>query len=117
MPRFQTVEEKLAFAFEVWIVRPFELIRSSPDAADLFESTLEFAADVISGADAEFEAFLAGLLEPLVREQPALKLPPLHVARILRTSAKGFKTAARDAADLRRMIGEMRQILLLSLRV
>lgn len=116
LPRFKTTEEKLAFAFEVWCVRPFELIRGSPDAADLLESTLEFAAEVASRADADFESLLAELLEPLARKQAALQLTPRQIARILRASAKGFKGAAKDPADLRQLIREMHTILLASMK-
>jgi AcrR family transcriptional regulator len=115
IPRFKTVEEKLAFAFEVWCVHPFELIQSSPDAADLLESTQAFAAEVNARAAADFEGLLAELLEPVVRKQKALKLSPHHIARILRTSAHGFKSAAKDSADLRQLISEMRTILLSSM--
>jgi hypothetical protein len=45
-----------------------------------------------------------------------LKLSPLYVARILRTSAHGFKSAAKNSADLRQLINNMCAILLLSIR-
>jgi AcrR family transcriptional regulator len=116
IPRFKTVEEKLAFAFEVWSVRGFELMQTSPDAADLLESSHEFAAEVTAKAAADFEGLLAELLEPLLRKQTALKLSPLYVARILRTSAHGFKSAAKNSADLRQLISGMCAILLLGIR-
>ena len=116
IPRFKTVEEKLAFAFEVWSVRGFELMRTSPDAADLLESSYEFAAEVTTKAAADFEGLLAELLEPLLRRRAALKLSPLHIARILRTSVHGFKSEATNSADLRQMISGMCTILLLSIR-
>jgi AcrR family transcriptional regulator len=116
IPRFKTVEEKLAFAFEVWSVRGFELMQTSPDAADLLESSYEFAAEVTARAAADFEGLLAEVLEPLLRKQTALKLSPLHIARILRTSVHGFKREATNSADLRQMISDMCTILLLSIR-
>jgi AcrR family transcriptional regulator len=116
IPRFKTVEEKLAFAFEVWSVRGFELMQTSPDAADLLESSYEFAAEVTTTAAADFEGLLADQLEPLLRKQTSLKLSPLSIARILRTSAHGFKSAAKNSADLRQLISDMCPILLLSIR-
>jgi AcrR family transcriptional regulator len=116
IPRFKTVEEKLAFAFEVWSVRGFELMQTSPDAADLLESSYEFAAEVTARAAADFEGLLAEVLEPLLRKQTTLKLSPLHIARILRTSAHGFKSAAKNSADLRQLISGMCAILLLGIR-
>jgi AcrR family transcriptional regulator len=116
IPRFKTVEEKLAFAFEVWSVRGFELMQTSPDAADLLESSYEFAAEVTNRAAAEFEGVLGKVLEPLLRKQTALKLSPLHIARILRTSVHRFKSAAKNSADLRQLINDMCVILLFIIR-
>jgi hypothetical protein len=101
----------------VWCVRPFELIQASPDAADLLESSYQFAAEVTAKAAAAFEGLLAEVLEPLLRKKTALKLSPLHIARILRTSAHGFKSAATNSADLRQLINYMFKILLLSIRL
>ena len=117
VPRFKTVEEKLAFAFEVWCVRPFELIQASPDAADLLESSYEFTAEVTARAAADFEDLLADVLKPLLRKQTALKLSPRHIARILRASTHGFKSVATNSADLRHLINDMCKILLLSIRM
>lgn len=110
--RLKTVDEKLEFAFEVWVVRPFELIQSSPDAADLYESVKEFAAEAISRSAADFDALLVEILEPWVRKKKASKLSPQQIARLLRTSAKGFHVAAKDSADLRELIRDLRQIVL-----
>jgi AcrR family transcriptional regulator len=116
IPQFKTVEEKLAFAFEVWCVRPFELMQASPDASDLLESSYEFAAKVTTKAAADFELLLAEVLEPLVRKQTALKLSPLQMARILRTSVHGLKSAAKDSAELRQLISDLCKIILISIR-
>jgi len=67
--RFATAEEKLAFAFEAWCVRPFEIILASPDATDLPQSSYEFATDVTTKAAADFEALLAEVLQPQVRRE------------------------------------------------
>jgi AcrR family transcriptional regulator len=116
IPQFKTAEEKLAFAFEVWCIRPFELMQTSPDASDLFESSHEFAALVTTKAAADFELLLAEVLEPLVRKQIASKPSPRQIARILRTSVHGFKSAAKDSADLRQLIIDLCTIILPSIR-
>jgi AcrR family transcriptional regulator len=116
IPQLKTVEEKLAFAFEVWCVRPFELMQVSPDARDLLESSYEFAAEVTTKAATDFEALVAEVLKPLVWKQTRLKLSPLQIARILRTSAHGFKSAAKNSADLRQLISDMCTIILISIR-
>jgi AcrR family transcriptional regulator len=114
--RFKTAEEKVAFAFEVWAVRSFDLMNASPDARDLLESSYEFATEVTTKAAADFEGLLAEVLEPLVRKQTALKLSALQIARILRTSVHGFKNASKNSADLRQLIQEMYTIVFASIR-
>lgn len=116
VPQLETAEEQLAFAFEVWCVRPFELIRGSPDAADLLESSQEFATEVAARASAEFEGLLAEILGPQFAGPSESKLSPRQVARILRTSAHGLKTAAEDADDLRQLIGGLCAIVLKGIR-
>ena len=70
IPLRETPLEKLTFAFEVWCVRPFEMVQASPDAGDLFESSLEFAAEFTIAATTEFEITIAQILEPLVGGKP-----------------------------------------------
>ncbi len=113
--RLKTVDKQLELAFEIWCVRPYEMIRASPDAADLYDSIKEFAADVICKVADDFESLVAEILEPLVRKQKAIKLSPKQIARMMRTSSKGFGMTAKDSADLRKLISDMRKIVLASL--
>src|SRR5260370_7330015 len=46
LSKHDDVADKLTFAFEVWCVRPFEMIQASPDAKDILESGYEFAAEI-----------------------------------------------------------------------
>tara|TARA_R110002049_G_scaffold4601_5_gene32485 strand:- start:674050 stop:674607 length:558 start_codon:yes stop_codon:yes gene_type:complete len=112
--RLKSVDKKLELAFEVWTVRPFEMIQSSPDAADLYDSVKEFAAEAILKSAVEFENLLAEILELEVRKQKKLKLSAKRIARIMRTSSKGFHLTANDASELREMIRDMRRIVLAS---
>jgi len=60
--RCATVEEQLTFALDVWCVTGFELVQASPDAKDLYESSYQFAAEVMATATADFVALVADLL-------------------------------------------------------
>lgn len=115
IPKLKTPEEKLDLAFEIWFVRPYELTQTSPDAADLFESVKEFASETMCKTSVEFEAMLSEILQPLLKRQKSLKITPQQIARIMRTSAKGFKFEAKDADDLRKLIRDMCRIVLASL--
>ena len=64
LENFASAEEKLNYAFDVWCVRPFEMILASPDAKDLLQSSYESATEVTSSAAANFEALLAEMIQP-----------------------------------------------------
>src|SRR5271156_1775695 len=76
LPAQVTAEEKLRFAFEIWTVRPFQIMQSSPDAKDLVNCGQDFACDVLARISSDFESLLTEILKPLVaRDKPAI-LPP-----------------------------------------
>jgi AcrR family transcriptional regulator len=103
LPNFGTPQEQLRFAFECWAVRPFTMMRDSPDAKDLTHCCLGFAETVKVQSQAAFEAILAGILEAL----PAFrgKADALAAtAHVLAASVHGFKVEARTDAELRAMI-------------
>jgi AcrR family transcriptional regulator len=116
MRRFSTAAEKLTFAFDVWCVRPFELIQVSPDAKDLFESSCQFATNVTAEAAAGFEGILAEVLEPLVQMQAGVNLSSVQIAHILASAAPGFKESSANAAQLRQLIAGLVAIVLASLQ-
>lgn len=113
--RYDSVPEKMAFAFETWCVQPYEMTLASPDAKDLLESGYEYANDVVSAAFAEFEAMVAEVLEPVVRAQTAMPLSAEQVTRILVSAVSGFKQSARDAPELRQQLSRLFVIIYASL--
>jgi AcrR family transcriptional regulator len=115
IPRFKIPEQKLEFAFDVWFVRPFEMIQASPDASDILESGSEIACGEMKQAKTEFEAIVAEVLKPLVREQSKVKLSAARIAEILCRAAHGFKGTARDVAELRQILHDHLTLVLKSL--
>ena len=115
IPQFKTAGQKLAFAFEVWAVRPFEMVLASPDASDLFESSYELANDTWIRANADFEAIVAEVFKPLVREQSRVKLSAARIAEILCGATHGFKKKAGNGAELRRMLNDHQTLVLAGL--
>ena len=99
-----TVADRLGFVLEVWTVRPFELIRDTPDAKELTDGSHEFASDVVEDSRRRFEAVLAGVLEPGADALARRDLTPDRVARVLAIATDGFKERARDADELRELI-------------
>ncbi len=108
-----TPEEKLRFAFDVWAVRPFDLLMASPDAKELIDCGFAFAKDAIDQSYAAFEAEVAAILRPLAGDRaPA----PEDTARILTRAVHGFKESAAGLEDLRRMIDGLLTLTLAALR-
>jgi len=113
--RFAPVEEQLTFALDVWCVAQFELVQASPDAKDLYESSYQFAAEVTARATADFVALVAGVLEPLVRQQTRVALSSVQIAQILASAVPGFKDSVTTTEQLRAMIARLITIVLASL--
>jgi len=113
--RFATAEEQLTFALDVWCVAQFELVQASPDAKDLYESSYQFAAEVTARATADFVALVAGVLEPLVRQQARLALSSIQIAQILASAVPGFKVSVTTTEQFRSMIARLITIVLASL--
>jgi len=113
--RFATAEEQLTFALDVWCVAQFELVQASPDAKDLYESSYQFAAEVTARATADFVALVAGVLEPLVRQQARLALSSVQIAQILASAVPGFKVSVTTTEQFRSMIARLITIVLASL--
>jgi AcrR family transcriptional regulator len=116
LERDATLEHKLKSAFDIWCVRPFEMVLASPDAKDLLESGRTFATELVDRQFAAFEGLLAHQLAPLVRAQARVRLPAIQIARLMVGAALGFKQQAKDAPQLRAMIGGQIALVLASLR-
>lgn len=116
IPKLRSVDTKLEAAFEIWLVRPFELVQRSPDAADLFTSVKEFACEAISKTSRDFEELLAEILQPLMEKQKSTKFSADQIARLLRIAAKGSKAEAKSSEELREMIRDLRKLFLSAIR-
>src|SRR6266699_811480 len=110
------VADELTFAFEVWCVRPFEMIQASPDAKDILESGYEFAAEITLQAFSDFENILSDVLRPIISSQAEKNLSSEQLAHILTTASQGFKESASSAVQLRQMIKGLVTVVLAGLQ-
>ncbi len=116
LSKHDDVADKLTFAFEVWCVRPFEMIQASPDAKDILESGYEFAAEITLQAFSDFETILSDVLRPIVSSQAEKTLSSEQLAHILTTASQGFKESASSAVQLRQMIKGLITVVLAGLQ-
>lgn len=103
LPGCATLEAKLRFLFEVWAVRPFQMLAGSPDGKELLDCGFAFAREAVDQGYAAIEAELAAILAPELAGRPQAPSAE-QIARVLTRAVHGFKGAARDADDLRALI-------------
>ena len=108
--------EQLQFAFEVWCVRPFEIVQNAPDAADLLENSRQLSADIWNRAEADFETIITDILGSVMQGESGTGLSAAQVARVLATAVPGLKESARSVADLRGRIRDLLDLVLGGLR-
>ena len=111
----EEVTDQLTRAFEVWCVRPFEMIQVSPDARDILESGYAFATEITVRAFADFETILSDVLRQLVSTQAGSPLSSEQLAHILTAATQGFKESASSAVQLRQLIKGLITIVLAGL--
>lgn len=100
----ESLAERLEIAFEVWLVRPYQMMHQSPDAQELVESMHGFAAEAFVEAYGSFAALLTTILEPYAERLRPSDLGPGDLAQFLVASGRGMKAHARDAVELVRLV-------------
>ncbi len=99
MRGMRSFERKLHYCCEEWGSHGMELMEVHPDARDLFD----IARPAVQAIYEDFIALLAVLLsEGMVGTK--LKASPSQLARNLAFAMRGFKDAAKGAAEMRKMI-------------
>ncbi len=95
------LEKKLLYAFEMSIGQAFDRVKAYPDAEDLL--SFNYESHKIEPSFGNFQGYLAELLRETVNRS-SLDVTAREVARTLLSSMRGFKVAATDGRDLRRLI-------------
>jgi len=104
-------KDKLARAFEIWAVGPFELTRASPAAEELVDCNHAFAQASREHGYAIFEATIAPVVAKLSETLPvASRIAPGRMAHVLVSAVRGFKQTAATPADMRQLIDELLQL-------
>ncbi len=98
---------RLRHVFEIHSVRSFELVARSPAADELMGASFDFVSDVFERYSRRLADVLADIIRGAVAEPDALEPPAEVRARIMIAAAHGFKTAARDAGDMRTLVHDL----------
>ncbi len=103
-----TAKEKLEQAFEIWAVRPHEMMAFSPESKELLECNFDFAQASLREAYSRFEATIAPLIAAsATRRQGNDRLSPERTAHILVGAVHGLKHTAKTSIELRQLIQDL----------
>ncbi|MEL7305158.1 MAG: helix-turn-helix domain-containing protein [Myxococcota bacterium] len=97
---------ELGAAFESWTIDGYRLMHTNPDARDLVDCTLEFAADIMEDGYRSFERIVASLLQAHARADADAS----HIEQIARTlvlSGRGIKELVAGEDELRATISTL----------
>jgi AcrR family transcriptional regulator len=108
MEQTASPQDKLARAFDIWAVGPFELTMASPAAQELLDTNFAFAKAAREQGDATFEATIAPVVANLRETLPAAsRIAPGRIAHVLVSAVRGFKQASATPDDMRQLIEEL----------
>jgi AcrR family transcriptional regulator len=110
LPGQRTLAEQLTHVFHVTSVASYELVARAPAAAELLQASFDFVGDLFQDYDRRLAEILARLIRAAARDPDALQPSAAARARVLIAAARGFKALARDADDLRRLVGDLVQM-------
>jgi TetR/AcrR family transcriptional regulator, regulator of autoinduction and epiphytic fitness len=103
-----TPRKQLERAFEIWAVRPFEMMMSSAEAKELIECGLDFAQASLRLGNKQFEATITPVLATVAEARSARAcLSPERMAHILASAVRGFKQTAATPAELRQLVKDL----------
>lgn len=102
----ETLADQLAFAVDIWTVRPYELLHHTPEGRELTDCSYDFAADLVRDSYARFEAILAAVLEPWIGAGPQAPAAPA-VAEVFSLALRGIKAGAEDAPHLQSLVNNL----------
>lgn len=111
----KSVRDKLQLAFEIWSVKPFDMLKNSEGAEELLDGGFAFARDDIQQGYAELESVLAPIIQPLIKGSPLKNISAKQIAHVLVTSTRGFKQVSRNSSEYRNLIESLLTMTLASL--
>jgi len=101
-------KDKMARAFEIWAVGPFEMTTASPAAEELVDCNFAFAKAPREQGYAIFEATITPVVASLIETLPAAsRIAPGRIAHVLVSAVRGFKQTAATPDDMRQLIDEL----------
>jgi AcrR family transcriptional regulator len=110
LPGRRTLAEQLTHVFHVSSVGSYELVARAPAAAELLHASFDFVGELFEQYDRRLAEILERVLRAAARDPDGLRPPAAARARVLIAAARGFKSLAEDADDLKRLVSDLVQM-------
>jgi AcrR family transcriptional regulator len=117
LPSLSSLSAQLRHVFELWSVRPFEMVMRAPAANELMTNSYDFAKDVFDRGAQRLAGILANLIRAAVAKPGALQPSAEVRARIMIAAVHGFKSVAQDTEDMRALVHDMVRMIVAALPV
>lgn len=102
MAQQKTLKARLRLVFDVWLYEPFASVADEATGRDLMDNIGACVPEAMGAFYARLEQEFRAVLAPEMTGKRALSTADL--AHLLAVSAKGFKIAAANTGDLRKLI-------------
>ncbi|WP_422375500.1 TetR/AcrR family transcriptional regulator [Roseibium sp.] len=114
LPECSSLGEQLEVYFAETVVKSFELLQSSSDAADLVAGHNEAGRDAILQSHQLHKELIGSLLVPYTRQIGATGQSPADMARFIVAVVMGFKTEAKTRDELDQLLKSLKIVVLLA---
>ncbi|MEM6821453.1 MAG: TetR/AcrR family transcriptional regulator [Verrucomicrobiota bacterium] len=96
--------DQLRFAMTIWIIEPYQLLKTSPQAAELLDCSYGFAKNVVRNNYRGFEALIVQILN---RDKRDRIFNSQKMAQLISFSLRGFKAHTEDVTQLKRLVDDL----------
>ncbi len=109
--RLDCLADKLDVVFDHMILRPYDLISTSPHAQEIFEGINKIAREEIVASKSEYVSMLANLLPQKPRPDNAAYPTNEDLADFIFCAAKGAKDYTEDREELQRVLRTLKSVI------
>ncbi len=98
----KSVQAKLEFIFDLWILKPVASVVDSENGRDLIANCAKYAPAATASMYAQFEQHLFEVLDPEIKRKKPLSAKDL--AHLLMLATKGLKASTPAFSELERLV-------------
>ena len=108
----ETLDQQLDLVFDEMVLKPFDLLAQSPNAADIIEGMNGTAREALETCSQDYVALLVRILSPHGAALSAAGHEVAELAEFIQVSAYGAKKVARDRAQMVAVLATLKALIL-----